>query len=195
MRRAAGCLALYAALVAGPALAGPRPDPLGALGDLAGSTLDSVGAGVGGAGLLGGALVGATGDLAQALDGNRVSRPVLRGVGSGIVHRAAFAIAWGGTRLCEVLRREPIERLPEPLWAYTEAAYGAGRFTSFVDGLGALWLSLGDAIAGPARFGLRLVGARGSAERLEARRREAAVRWLGPPPAGAAALRARRMTQ
>jgi hypothetical protein len=114
---------------------------------------------------------------------------VLRGLVSGGVHRVAFAISWSGARMLETLRREDIERLPEPAAAYLEAAYGAGRLTTLLDGLGALWLAGGDLLAGPARFGLRLVGAERAATTVETCRREAALRWLGPPPLPAAERR------
>jgi hypothetical protein len=162
MRGLAAGFALSIALCAGAAQAGPDP----------------IGAGV----ALGDSLLDGLGDVVQVVDGNRLSRPVLRGVVSGGVHRVAFGISWSGTRSLEVLRREEVERLPEPAAAYLEAAWGAGRGTTFLDGLGALWLAGGDLLAGPARFGLRLVGAEQTATALETSRREAAVRWLGPPP-------------
>jgi hypothetical protein len=180
MRGAAICVALFAALW--PAASRAGPDPAGAGTALADSTLAAAGDLVGAAGLTGGAVVGAVGDLVQLVDGNRVSRPVLQGLASRGVHTVAFGISWSGTSLLEILRRGDIERLPEPYAAYVEAEYGAGRLTTFLDGLGALWLGVGDLLSGPARFGLRLVGAEGTATALETSRREAAVRWLGPPP-------------
>jgi hypothetical protein len=180
MRGLAAGFALWLALY--PVALRAGPDPIGAGAALVDSTLDGVGSVLGASGLLAGALVGGAGDLVQVVDGNRGSRPVLRGLVSGGVHRLAFAISWSGTRSLEVLRREEIERLPEPAAAYLDAAYGAGRLTTFMDGLGALWLGGGDLLTGPARFGLRLVGAEGTATALETSRSEAAVRWLGPPP-------------
>ena len=184
MRGLAAGLALSLAL--SPVAAQAGPDPIGAGAALGDSLLDGLGNVVGAAGLLGGALVGGAGDVVQVVDGNRLSRPVLRGGVSGGVHRIAFGISWSGTRSLEVLRREEVERLPEPAAAYLEAAWGAGRGTTLLDGLGALWLAGGDLLAGPARFGLRLAGAEQTATALETSRRKAAVRWLGPPPLPAA---------
>jgi hypothetical protein len=158
------------------------PDPLGALRDLGQTPLDLAGNAVGAAGLTGASLLGLTGDVVSEIDDNRVTRPVLRGVLSGAVHRIAYGLSWSSTRFLELARREDIERLPEASATYLEAEKGAGRLDTFTTGLGCLWLAVGDVIAAPALVLLRASGASGTADGIQAGRDNARTRILGPPP-------------
>jgi hypothetical protein len=173
---------LLALALLAPSHARALPDPPGAILALFDSSFAATGDLLGGSALLLAAGVGAVGDVVQVVDANRVTRPLLGGFASGGVHRLALGVSNLGTGALEGLRAGDVERLPEPAEAYLETEWAAGRFWTFADGIGALWLSVGDLLAGPARFGLRLAGARGTAERVEASRDDAAVRWLGPPP-------------
>lgn len=167
-----------------PAATSPAaaPDPIAAGAAWIDSLLDGTGAALGGVGLLAASALGGLGDGVEALDRNRWTAPWVHGVASGAIQRVAFGVSYAGSALLEGLRREDIERLPEPRAAYLSAAYAAGRGWTALDGLAALWVGVGDWTAGPARAALHLAGARGAALSLERVRREAALRWLGPQP-------------
>ncbi len=175
---------LLAALVlALPATASAAwPDPVGALVDLSRAPLVVTGDAVGAVGLCAAAGIATAGDAIALVDANRFTRPLLRGIASGLVHRAALAVSWTSTGALEALRGEDIERLPEAPATYLEAAPGTGRLATFLDGLAAGRLALGDLLHAPLSVGARLVGARASADRLAVRRAEARTNALGPLP-------------
>ena len=158
------------------------PDPVGAGRALLATPFEVGGNLIGGAGLVGAALVATGGDAISLLDDNRVTSPLLRGIVSKSVQTLAFALAWTTTRSLELLRREDIERLPEPLSAYVGTARTAGRLDTALSGFSALGLALRDAWSGPALALTRAVGATGAASALESGRREARIRALGPDP-------------
>ncbi|MFQ5697194.1 MAG: hypothetical protein ACE5IL_02790 [Myxococcota bacterium] len=176
-------LAIFVLGLLAPGSRAATPDPIGAGGAWIDSLLDGTGAALGGVGMLAASALGGAGDLVEGVDRNRWTARWLHGGASGAIQHLAFGVSYGATSLLERLRREDIERLPEPRAAYLDSAYGAGRGWTALDGLAALWVGVGDWTAGPARALLRLVGARGAAQGLEHARREAALRWLGPEPA------------
>jgi len=171
---------LVSALPAGASAA--APDPVGALVELTRAPLVVAGDAVGAVGLCAAAGIATAGDGIALVDANRFTRPVLRGVASGLVHRAALAVSWTSTGLLEALRGEDIERLPEAPATYLEAAPGTGRLATFLDGVGAGRLAIGDLLHAPLAVGARLVGARDTAERIAVRRAEARTDALGPLP-------------
>jgi hypothetical protein len=175
--------ALALALALGASRGEAAPEPAAGLVDLARAPLAVSGDLVGGAGLLGAALLATLGDGIALLDDNRV----LRGFASGGVRLVARGVSWGGTQGLELLRGEDVERWPEPVAAYRDAAPFAGRLDTAASGAGALGLALRDALLGPPAALLRAAGAQGAARSLAQNRREAALRTLGPPPAGTAA--------
>jgi hypothetical protein len=167
-----------AALCAGvPARA--APEPIGGAADLARAPLAVAGDVIGGTGLLGAALVATLGDAIACVDDN----VVLRGFASRAVHELARALSWGGTSALEILRGDDIERLPEPRAAYREAAPFTGRLDTAFTGVAALRLALHDALLAPTGALLRTTGAQAAAQSVAVSREEAALRWLGPPPA------------
>jgi hypothetical protein len=137
---------------------------------------------VGAAGLCAAAVIASAGDVVALVDANRATRPLLRGLASGLVHRAALLVSWTSTSALEALRAEDIERLPEAPPTYLEAAPFTGRLATFRDGLSAAGLAVGDLLHAPLAVGARLAGARESADRLAVRRAEARTRALGPLP-------------
>jgi hypothetical protein len=170
------------ALLLLPADARAGPDLPGAGAALISTPLDVVGNAVGGVGLLAGALLGCIGDGISLLDRNRATEPLLRGALSTLVHASAYGVSGASTRSLEFLRREDVERLPEPPAAYFGAVRFAGRFDTGADGVRALELSLRDALSGPALAVLRAVGARGAGDALAHSARDARVAGLGPSP-------------
>ena len=125
-------------------------------------------------------VVGLIGDGVALLDANPLTNPVLRGIPSGCVRRAALTLSQGSTGLMEGLRAEDIERLPEPRVAYLQNAPGAGRLDTLLTGLGSLRLALEDALGGPALVLLRASGARGTADNVSGWQRDERIRVLGP---------------
>jgi hypothetical protein len=158
------------------------PDPVGALRELTRAPLVVTGDVVGAAGLCAAAGIATAGDAVALVDANPVTRPALRGVASGLLHRAALAVSWTSTGALEALRGEDIERLPEAPATYLSAAPGTGRLATFLDGLRAAGLAVGDLLHAPLLVGARLVGARAGADRIAARRAEARTDALGPLP-------------
>ncbi len=180
MYRGALTLVWLATLV--PAGAGAAPDPAGAARALAHAPFVVAGDLCGAAGLASAAAIALAGDALALVDDNRLSRPVLRGVASGLVHRVALAASWIGTGALEGLRGEDIERLPEARATYLEAAPGVGRVDTLLDAGAALGLAAGDLASAPLLALLRAVGAGATADALELQRKEARVRALGPDP-------------
>jgi hypothetical protein len=131
-------------------------------------------------GLSAASFVGLAGDGVALVDDNALSAPVLRGIASQCVRRAALALSQGSTGLMEGLRAEDVERLPEPRAAYLENAPGVGRLDTLVTGLGSLRLALEDALGGPALVLLRATGARGAADWISNLQRDERIRVLGP---------------
>jgi hypothetical protein len=158
------------------------PDPVGALVDLARAPLTVSGDAIGGVGLCAAAAIATAGDAVALVDANRFTRPLLRGLASGFVQRAALVVSWTSTGALEALRGEDIERLPESSATYLEAAPFTGRLDTLTDGLAAGRLAIGDLLHAPLGVGARLVGARASADRLAVRRAEARTNALGPLP-------------
>ena len=158
------------------------PAPLGALSLLAGTPLAVAGDAAAGAGLVGAGTVATLADAVSLADRNRWVAPVLRGAASRTLHALAYGLSWSGTSLCELLRWEDIERLPEPFSAYGGSARFVGRFDTARSGASALGLAVRDAVAGPLHFILRGAGARRWDDRVSRWRHEARVRALGPEP-------------
>jgi hypothetical protein len=181
-RRPLAGLALLAALAWLPLPAAGAPDPAGALEAAVDMPLRAVGSALGGVGLVGASLLGLAGDALHAIDANRLTRPVLRGVFSDVVYRGAWLVSGVSTSALEALRGEDIERLPEARAAYLEAAPLVGRLDTALTGGAALRLAAGDLVAWPALVVLKLVGAENTAERLAASRTDARVSALGPSP-------------
>ncbi len=182
MRR--GPLALFLCLsLSAPAPSDARPDPTGAVAALLDGPFDVAGDLIGGAGLVVASGLGMAGDVLALIDRNRVTRHLLFGVLSRPTHALALGVSNGSSALLEGLRREDIERLPEPASAYLDSAPTAGRLDTLLSGLGSLGLAPGDLLAAPAIFGLRAVGAREPASGIARRRQEARTRALGPLPA------------
>jgi hypothetical protein len=179
--RALGLLGLASLLWAAAARAAPDvPDADAALGALAGTPLRVAGDAVGGAGLVSAAALGLAGDAVALLDDNRVSRVVLRGFASGLVDRLALGVSWTGTGVLEGLRAEDIERLPESMATYLEAAPGLGHLDTLFSGLMAFGLGVRDAVLGPTAFALYATGFNARAQQVETRLDEARTRALGP---------------
>jgi hypothetical protein len=156
------------------------PDPGGALHVLVATPFRVVGDALGAAGLVTASAVGFLGDGIALADASRFTEPVLFGLVSGGVRRAALGVSQLSTGALEGLRAEDVERLPEPREAYLDNAFGAGRLDTALTGLGALRLGLEDALAGPAVFALRAVGALGAARSVEGFGRDERIRVLGP---------------
>jgi hypothetical protein len=156
------------------------PDPGGALHALAATPFRVTGDAIGAAGLVTASAVGFLGDGVALVDANRFTAPVLFGLVSGSVRRAALGVSHLSTGALEGLRAEDVERLPEPREAYLDNAFGAGRLDTALTGLGALRLGLEDTLSGPARFALRGVGALDAARSVEAFERDERIRVLGP---------------
>ncbi len=173
---------LLLALLATPGAPRAAPDPVAGAAALLATPFQVAGDLLGGAGLIGAALVASVGDLVALADRNSVTEPLLRGAASRTVHTLAFALSWSTSRSLELLRRENVERLPEPLTAYLDVAPFAGRFDTARSGTAALGLALRDAWSGPALAAAHLAGARGAADALAQGRREARIRALGPDP-------------
>lgn len=169
-------------LLCTPGRSAAAPDLLGAGEALLATPFQVTGTLLGGVSLIGAALIGTAGDTVSLLDRNRVTEPVLGGIASGSIHTIAWGLQWGGTRSMELLRREDIERLPEPLAAYWDTARYAGRFDSAASGFRALGLAVNDLVAGPSLAVLRASGARGTSERLASWRRDTRIVALGPDP-------------
>jgi hypothetical protein len=151
-----------------------------ALAALVGTPLRVAGDAAGGAGLVSAAALGLGADAISLIDDNRVSRVALRGLASGLVDRIALGVSWAGTGALEGLRAEDIERLPEPMATYLEAAPGLGRLDTFLSGIMAFGLLARDAVLGPAAFALYATGFNAQAERIETRLDDARTRALGP---------------
>jgi len=173
---------LLLALLAAPGVPRAAPDPLAGAAALLATPFEVAGDLLGGAGLIGAALLAGVGDAVALADRNPVTEPLLRGAASRTVQTLAFAVSWSASSSLELLRREDVERLPEPLGAYVEVAPFAGRFDTARSGASALGLALRDAWSGPALAAAHLAGARGTAEALAQGRNEARVRALGPDP-------------
>lgn len=173
---------LLLALLAAPGVPRAAPDPLAGTAALLATPFEVSGDLLGGAGLIGAALVASVGDVVALADRNRVTEPLLRGAASRTVQTLAFALSWSTTRGLEVLRRENVERLPEPFGAYVDVAPFAGRFDTARSGAAALGLALRDTWSGPALAAAHMIGARGTANALTRGRHEARVRALGPDP-------------
>ena len=156
------------------------PDPGGALRALVATPFRVAGDALGAAGLVTASAVGFLGDGLALADANRFTEPVLFGLLSGAVRRAALGVSQLSTGALEGLRAEDVERLPEPREAYLDNAFGAGRLDTALTGLGALRLGVEDVVAGPAVFATRLVGARGPAGAVEGFTRDERIRVLGP---------------
>jgi hypothetical protein len=168
-------------LCAAPGRVAAAPDPGGALAAFAAAPLHFTGDVAGGAGLLAAGAVGLAGDGVALLDANRFTLPLLGGVASGPIHRAAHATSWASTGLMEGLRGEDLEPLPEPVALYTTAAPGLGHLESMLSGLRALALAPEDLLLHPALGLARAVGWRTAAARIETRLDESRTRALGAP--------------
>jgi hypothetical protein len=138
---------------------------------------------LGAAGLITAASVATLGDGIALVDRNRVSR----GVFSASIHRVAEALSWTGTSALELLRGEDVERWPEATATYRLADPFIGRLDTSLSGLAALRLAVTDALLAPLGGAANLVGASTWADRVEARRRDDRIFYLGPPPIAAAA--------
>ena len=171
-------LALLLLAVAAPAHAGP--DIGGALRALVATPLRVTGDAVGAGGLVGAAALGLCGDGLSLIDANRFTQPILFGVASGAVRRVSLGVSQGATGVLEGLRAEDIERLPEAREAYLDNAPGVGRLDTALTGLGALVLGVEDAVAGPALFALRAIGASSAADSVARFTRDERIRTLGP---------------
>jgi hypothetical protein len=173
---------LLLALLATPDVPRAAPDPVAGTAALLATPFEVTGDLLGGAGLIGAALVAGVGDVVALADRNRVTEPLLRGAVSRTVQTLAFALSWSTTRGLELLRRQNVERLPEPFGAYVDVAPFAGRFDTARSGVAALGLALRDSWSGPTLAAAHLVGASGTADALAQGRHEARVRALGPDP-------------
>jgi hypothetical protein len=180
-------LTAWAALGLLPASACGAPDLDGAIAALVSGPLAATGDALGGAGLVAAAGCGSTADVVALVDANRLTSPLLRGTASRTLLRLALGLSWTSTGLLEGLRGEDIERLPEARATYLSAAPGVGRVETLTGGIRSLGLALSDALSTPPLVILRLVGARGPAERLARRQENARIDALGPLPSGGSA--------
>lgn len=169
-------------LALAPVAARAAPDPAGALEAAIDMPLRAAGSALGGVGLVAASVLGLAGDAVCAIDGNRLTRPLLRGAFSNLVYRGALLVSGVSTGTLEALRGEDIERLPEAQATYLAAAPLVGRMDTALTGGAALTLAVGDLVSWPALVVLRLIGAQASADRLAAHRYDARVSALGPSP-------------
>ena len=175
------CAAVFSAGLAAPsAVAGPDPDPEGAVRALWSIPLDSAGDAVGAVGLIGASVVGAVGDLVALVDHNEFSHPFLRGIASTGIRRTALGISRLGTGTLEGLHNVQFSHFPEPEATYLRPDGGSGHLGTFGHGLGAIGLTIVDAFANTGLFFTHASGATDASDALIRGKSDVRVAWVGP---------------
>ena len=173
---------ILAMLWTAPAQAGPDLD--GSVRALASVPMDSAGDLFGGAGLATTAVVGLTGDIVAAIDHNEYSRIVLRGVLSTPIRRLALGLSQMSSGILEGFSNADFEYYPEAEARYLNPPGLEPRTWTFRGGLGAVVLSVVDAIGNTGQFLLRAPGAGSTADSLEQMQQDARTALVGPAQDG-----------